>query len=304
MEFGRRMTVEKELDSLAGSIAPSNVVFDESGNFICYSTMLGIKLVNIVTNKVVQMIGKLETNLRFLSIALYQGKTMGSAATETLKINATYDPTLVCVGFKKSRFYLFTRRDPPPEGEEVGTGRDVYNERPTAEDLALASKPISRRLAKSVVIYTSRGDIHIKLFGEECPKTVENFTVHCKNGYYNGIIFHRVIQNFMIQTGDPLADGTGGTSIWGTDFEDEFVRTLRHDRPFTVSMANAGPNTNGSQFFITTVPCPSLDNKHTVFGRVTKGMDVVKDIENVKTDKGDKPLEDVKIVSVTVNMDA
>jgi len=105
-------------------------------------------------------------------------------------------------------------------------------------------------------------------------------------------------QGFMLQTGDPLGDGTGGESIWGGEFEDEFVRDLRHDRPFTVSMANAGPNTNGSQFFITTVPTPWLDNKHTVFGRVVKGMDVCTLIENAKTDDSDKPFEDIRILSV------
>ena len=111
------------------------------------------------------------------------------------------------------------------------------------------------------------------------PKTVENFATHATNGYYDGVIFHRVIKGFMVQTGDPLGDGTGGTSIWGHEFEDEFHRSLRHDRPFTVSMANAGPNTNGSQFFITTAPTTWLDNKHTVFGRVVQGMDVVQGIE-------------------------
>jgi peptidylprolyl isomerase domain and WD repeat-containing protein 1 len=141
------------------------------------------------------------------------------------------------------------------------------------------------------------------LFPDETPKTIENFTTHSRNGYYNGIIFHRVIQGFMIQTGDPLGDGTGGTSIWGHDFEgnlfsflfililfyfiffvccfcffvinlwvDEFHRSLKHDRPGTVSMANAGPGTNGSQFFITTMSVGRLDNKHTVFGRVIKGI--------------------------------
>ena len=98
------------------------------------------------------------------------------------------------------------------------------------------------------------GDVHIKLFPDLTPKTIENFVTHARNGYYNGHLFHRVIKGFMIQTGDPKGDGTGGTSIWGTDFEDEFHPSLRHDRPYTVSMANAGPGTNGSQFFITTVP--------------------------------------------------
>ena len=119
------------------------------------------------------------------------------------------------------------------------------------------------------------GDIHIRLFGEEVGKTVENFIGLAKNGYYIGLTFHRVIKGFMIQTGCPNGDGTGGESIWGGEFEDEFHYSLRHDRPFTLSMANAGPNTNASQFFITTIPAPWLDNKHTVFGRVLKGIETV-----------------------------
>ena len=105
------------------------------------------------------------------------------------------------------------------------------------------------------------GDISIRLFPEDCPKTVENFITHAKNGYYDNLIFHRVISNFMIQTGDPKGDGTGGESIWGDEFEDEIRTHLKMDRPFTVSMANAGPNTNGSQFFVTSVPCSWLDGK-------------------------------------------
>jgi len=256
----------------------------------------------LITNKVVRVLGKTETGCRFLTLALYQGRSGGSVVTENLSANSKYDPTLFCTSFKKQRFYMFTKREPKENDghDQLSGGRDVFNERPTKEELSLASKP-TRRVAKNVTIHTSKGDIHIKLFGEECPKTVENFTVHSKNGYYNNCIFHRVIKGFMIQTGDPSGDGTGGVSIWGGEFEDEFNRTLRHDRPFTVSMANAGPNTNGSQFFITTVACPSLDGKHTVFGRVTKGTDIVTDIEKIKTDKSDKPLEDVRIVSITVS---
>lgn len=161
----------------------------------------------------------------------------------------------------------------------------------------------------------------MKLFAAECPKTVENFCVHSKTGYYNGHIFHRVIKGFMVQTGDPTGTGTGGQSIWGGDFKDEFVSTLKHDRPYTVSMANAGPNTNGSQFFITVLPtvcqpqecwCFSLltifylqqwlDNKHTVFGRVIRGMEVIQNICNSKTNpKTDKPYDDIKIISINLN---
>ena len=105
---------------------------------------------------------------------------------------------------------------------------------------------------------------------------------------------------FHAQTGDPKGDGTGGASIWGGEFEDEFVKNLRHDRPYTLSMANAGPGTNGSQFFITTVPTPWLDNKHTVFGRATKGFDVISEIENTKVNKYDRPLDEIKIINIDI----
>lgn len=113
-------------------------------------------------------------------------------------------------------------------------------------------------LGTSAIIRTTSGDIHMRLFPDAAPKAVENFTTHAKNGYYDNLIFHRVIKGFMIQTGCPFGDGTGGESIWGDDFEDEFSREFRHDRPYTVSMANAGPNTNGSQFFITVAPTVSF----------------------------------------------
>jgi len=132
------------------------------------------------------------------------------------------------------------------------------------------------------------------------PEDCENFTVHSRNGYYDGVLFHRVITGFMCQTGDPNGDGTGGESIWGGDFEDEFHRALKHDRPYTLSMANAGPNTNGSQFFITTVACAWLDNKHTVFGRVEEGTDTVNAIEKSPTDGEDRPMTDIKILAIKV----
>ena len=176
------------------------------------------------------------------------------------------------------------------------------NEKPTEEERQTIIAPIKTKehLAKEVIMRTTLGDIHIKLFADDCPKTVENFVTHSKNGYYNNVIFHRIIKGFMIQTGDPLGNGTGGESIWGGEFKDEFVKTLKHDKPYTLSMANSGPNTNGSQFFITTVPTPWLDGKHSVFGRVTSGYEVVSKIENVKVNKLDKPYDDIKILQIDV----
>ncbi|CAI9105574.1 OLC1v1004522C1 [Oldenlandia corymbosa var. corymbosa] len=309
IDFGRRMAVEKEFEKTETAPQP-NAVFDESSNFLIYSTLLGIKVVNLHTNKVARILGKVESNDRFLKIALYQGdqstkkarKIPASGANVNEGKDPLTDPTLLCCAFKKHRIYLFSRRE-PEEPEDPTKGRDVFNEKPPADELLAVSelgKSVTTSLPDNVILHTSMGDIHMKLYPEECPKTVENFTTHCRNGYYDNLIFHRVIKGFMVQTGDPFGDGTGGQSIWGREFEDEFHKSLRHDRPFTVSMANAGPNTNGSQFFITTVATPWLDNKHTVFGRVVKGMDVVQAIEKVKTNKGDKPYEDVKILNVTV----
>lgn len=139
-------------------------------------------------------------------------------------------------------------------------------------------------------IKTNMGDIEIELFADKTPKTVKNFVLLAKAGYYNGIIFHRVIDGFMIQGGDPTGTGAGGTSIYGEKFEDEINPSLKHDAPGVLSMANARPNTNGSQFFITLVPTPHLNGKHTVFGKVIKGMDIVQKIGKVKTDQRDRPL--------------
>ncbi|CAH9072697.1 unnamed protein product [Cuscuta europaea] len=308
IDFGRRMAIEREFEK-SENVPQPNAVFDESSNFIIYATLLGIKIVNMHTNKVARILGKVESNDRFLRIALYRGdrsnkkiRKLPVAANANESKEPLMDPTLLCCAFKKHRIYLFSRRE-PEEPEDPSKGRDVFNEKPPPDELLAVSdigKAVTTSLPDSVILHTTMGDIHMKLYPEECPKTVENFTTHCRNGYYDNLIFHRVIRNFMVQTGDPLGDGTGGQSIWGREFEDELHKSLRHDRPFTISMANAGPNTNGSQFFITTVATPWLDNKHTVFGRVMKGMDVVQAIEKVKVDKNDKPYQDVKILNVTV----
>lgn len=182
-------------------------------------------------------------------------------------------------------------------------------------------------------IVTNKGEIELILFPNIAPKAVENFVTHAKNGYYEGIIFHRVIEGFMIQGGDPTGTGTGGESIWGEDFEDEFDMNYRHFQG-ALSMANAGPGTNGSQFFIVTagtdnVPnsmisqmndlgeeggfpptvvegyknlggTPHLDGRHTVFGQVVNGLDVAINISKVDRDDNDKPFEDVVIEKIIV----
>ncbi|MBR3144339.1 MAG: peptidylprolyl isomerase [Clostridia bacterium] len=180
------------------------------------------------------------------------------------------------------------------------------------------------------VIKTNHGDITVKLFRKEAPKAVENFVTHAKEGYYDGLIFHRVINDFMIQGGDPTGTGMGGESIWGEPFEDEFTPEL-HNLRGALCMANAGPHTNGSQFFIVQAKeCPAsmlsqmeglsdrgfpaeiadaykemggtpwLDFHHTVFGQVTNGMETVDDIAKVAVDNNSKPLSDVVINKIEI----
>jgi peptidylprolyl isomerase len=149
---------------------------------------------------------------------------------------------------------------------------------------------------KTVVLETNQGVIEIKLFPEVAPKACESFAGLIEKGYYNGIVFHRVIKNFMIQGGDPTGTGRGGESIWGKPFEDEVSSALQFDKMGLLAMANAGPNTNGSQFFITTAKTPWLNMRHTIFGEVISGYDVVQKIENTATDSQDRPLAEQKII--------
>ena len=186
-------------------------------------------------------------------------------------------------------------------------------------DLAAVGGPVA-------VLETTKGTVKIQLFPAQAPKTVENFVGLIEKGYYDGIIFHRVISDFMIQGGDPTGTGMGGESLWGDSFEDEFSDEVFNLRG-ALSMANAGPNTNGSQFFIvqaSRVPAnmlrqlkglvpdevvsaygeqggtPWLDKRHTVFGHVIEGMDVVDDMAKVRVNYADKPLEDIKIIKATI----
>lgn len=182
--------------------------------------------------------------------------------------------------------------------------------------------------AVELTMHTTKGPIKLRLFSELAPKAVENFVTLANDGYYNGIVFHRVIADFMIQGGDPTGTGMGGESIWEHAFEDEFSPLLYNFKG-ALSMANSGPNTNGSQFFIVTAPevpaqmmdqleaagypeeviqyysenggTPWLDQRHTVFGHVIEGMDVVEDIQRTETNPADRPLEDVVIESIEVD---
>lgn len=151
-------------------------------------------------------------------------------------------------------------------------------------------------MATDVTLDTSMGPITVELYNDHAPRTCKNFATLAERGYYDGIIFHRVIPSFMLQTGDPTGTGRGGSSIYGDSFEDEINASLKHTGAGVLSMANSGPNTNGSQFFITLAPTPWLDGKHTIFGRVKTGLRVVQRMGLVKTDKDDKPMDEVKIL--------
>lgn len=165
----------------------------------------------------------------------------------------------------------------------------------TAEeaDRMVPKKPV-------VVLETNFGTITLTLKPEVAPKAVENFVKLAQKDYYNGVVFHRVIKGFMIQGGDPTGTGRGGSSIWGKTFDDEVSPHVKFDRPGLLAMANAGPKTNGSQFFITTASTPWLNSKHTIFGEVTEGYDVVQKIENTPTDAANRPLNLPKILQIKV----
>ncbi|KAI7872864.1 cyclophilin-like protein [Spinellus fusiger] len=149
---------------------------------------------------------------------------------------------------------------------------------------------------KLVTLETSMGHIQLELYWDHAPRTCNNFYELAKQGYYDGIIFHRIIADFMIQGGDPTGTGTGGVSIYGDTFEDEIDSRLKHTGAGILSMANSGPNTNRSQFFITLAPSPWLDGKHTIFGRVRDGMNIVNRMGLVHVDANSRPRDSVRIV--------
>ena len=214
--------------------------------------------------------------------------------------------------------------------ETAKTTETSKEEKPKVDINSLELPQLNPEVAENealVEMVTTEGSIKIKLFPEQAPKTVENFLTQAKDGYYNGVTFHRVIENFMIQGGDPDGTGMGGESIWGKPFDDEISNQLYNIRG-ALSMANAGPGTNGSQFFIVQnkddmsdgllaedVPAkiidaykkggtPHLDGKHTVFGQVIEGMDVVDKIAATEVGEGDKPKKDIKIEKINILQEA
>ena len=160
----------------------------------------------------------------------------------------------------------------------------------------LSKSAVAAEESSVVVLETNQGNIEIKLMPEIAPLACENFRKLAESGYYNGIKFHRVIKGFMIQGGDPTGTGAGGKSTWGKPFKDECSPKAVFDRPGILAMANSGPNTNGSQFFITTAKTPWLNMKHTIFGEVVSGYDIVEKIENTATESGDRPKSEQKIL--------
>lgn len=171
---------------------------------------------------------------------------------------------------------------------------------PPAQNNAPVAEPAKQTPAQANSIAkfeTTKGNFTVELFEDKTPVTAKNFIDLANKGFYNGTLFHRVIDNFMIQGGDPQGNGTGGP---GYTIPDEFHPSLKHTGPGLLSMANRGPNTGGSQFFITLAPTPWLDNKHAIFGKVIEGLDVVQKIGKVKTGANDKPVEDVVVKKITI----
>lgn len=172
-----------------------------------------------------------------------------------------------------------------------------------AQNLAQGEEKFVMPKNPVMVMETNEGTIEIKLFPDIAPKACENFIRLAEKGYYNGLIFHRVIENFMVQGGDPTGTGRGGESIWGEPFADEVTSKVSFDKVGRLAMANSGPTTNGSQFFITVAKTPWLNMKHTIFGEVSKGYDVIEKISQCAVDSQDKPLREKKIVKLYLEQD-
>lgn len=293
---GRLLNLERSLQASGDSVF-GNVVFDSTGNALMYASLSGIKVVDLLDMKVLRVLGAEDQKvhrLRFSKVLLLNRSSIGQYGTDMLAsenaiVNSQLErqPTVVAASYNVAKLFAFNNEDNKERDHTLTPSTKTKNGSQPKPDIS------------SVTLHTTLGDIGIRLFTAHTPKTVENFVGLCQKRYYNNVIFHRVIKLFMIQTGDPLGDGTGGESLWGGHFKDEFSPLLKHSEPYRVSMANAGPATNGSQFFITTEKAPWLDNKHTIFGEVVDGQDTVRAIEAVETED-DRPKDQVVILGTTL----
>ena len=300
-EFDRRMAFEQGED-----IAMCNCIWDDTGEHFFIPSCIGIKIVHYQSNKLVHLLGYADA-LRYTQIALLPPTI--SASLDLIASDMSHakkpipDPLLIAFAPKKARLFVLSRHEP------VMSERDVQNDLPE-QQISIKSprkhKTCSLDPTKlhKAILRTTKGDITIRLYPQHAPLACENFVQLARSKYYDNVPFHRIIKAFMIQTGDPTGLGSGGEACWGEAFEDEFGDDLKHDKPLTVSMANSGPRTNGSQFFITTVKCPWLDKKHTAFGRVIDGADTVYLIEHVEVGKHDRPVGDApKILQIDLQLD-
>ncbi len=214
-------------------------------------------------------------------------------------------PIFIVVLFGLGVWLLIKDSAPVTDNYQLEDTKNINNKETTVEvKTEVSDNKVDNKKYMTATLKTSKGDITIEFFSDLTPKTVENFTKLAGDGFYDGVKFHRVIKGFMIQGGDPLTKDDSKMALWGTGgpgykFNDELGSKNSNDVG-TISMANAGPNTNGSQFFINTAPNNFLDSKHTVFGKVTAGMDVVTAIESVKVGENDRPIEAVVIKSISL----
>ena len=268
MSFRKRSATESAIEGVFTDHTAQRLQlqFDPTGNYLLIPTMMGLKVLNWKQRKLTGVAGTLDADaLRFVGCCLAPGDAVvdqqialargASSAARSDQDNTVVvsDTLLIGIAYNQRRLYVYSHVDPVLEdGPDAMSRRDVWNEAPTLTDQrfstngAGAGQGDAHAQSTKAILRTTKGDIHVQLFGSQVPKTMENFVGHCQSGYYDNVLFHRVIAGFMLQTGDPLGDGTGGESIWGDDFQDEIVPSLRHDRPFTVSMANRGPHTNGT----------------------------------------------------------
>ncbi|ODV64047.1 uncharacterized protein ASCRUDRAFT_78993 [Ascoidea rubescens DSM 1968] len=308
--FNKKISLEKNLinSDKINYFLSRNAIFTNSNNFILYPSINGIKLIDLSLNKCIKILGKFDINeslhasldasslnhLNFQNLTLVQNSDSKLGSTD----NPKFLPLLIAIPYNSNRFYIFNS-NPSENFQDYKHNRDVLNENLNLDSIN-KNKSLNYKLkfrGSKVILHTTFGDIKLKLFPEYAPLAVENFITHCGQNYYNNLTFHRVIKSFMIQTGDPNGDGTGGESIWHKYFSDEFNPDVRFNKPYMVGMANIGENTNGSQFFITTAKAEWLNDKHTIFAEVTGGIEVVKNIENVKTNQNDVPEDPPIIIS-------